>query len=185
MYECNTHWWTTGTCQDRTAAFHKVAAQSICYQNTSSVILYLVALTFILKVKVSNLRYFQKFICDYLAKTTDTVQVNTAVVWEVIYGLSNGILTFDLGSPQRSRSCIFRQWISWKRRHIRKHYYCHQRWKNPIWAFEWHICIWPYPTPKVMVMHLLMMNILPMVTRSKYYHRQQIASRVWAFCWRI
>ena len=28
-----------------------------------------------------------------------------------------------------------------------------------IWAFDWHICIWPWPILKVMVMHILTVNV--------------------------
>ena len=51
--------------------------------------LYLIALRFTLKVKDTNLRYFWRSYVIISQKMTDMVQVTIAIIWEVIYGLSN------------------------------------------------------------------------------------------------
>lgn len=64
----------------------------------TSVKLYLIALIVSLKGKYSNLRYFVSSYVINSQTITDMVQVTIANIYEVIHGLLNYILTFDLGS---------------------------------------------------------------------------------------
>ena len=77
--------------------FSQVVGNPSCYQSTSSSTLYLTTFTFHFKVKDSNPRYFGSSKVIIWQTMTDMVEV-IAIIWEIIYWLSNDILTFDLGS---------------------------------------------------------------------------------------
>ena len=85
------------------------------------------------KVKVVHIS-----IVNYSQMVTDTANIALTNKYEVAYGLSIGISTFDLDSFSRSRSCKIPPSMSLKWWQIDKHCYC-QYIESCIWAIDYQI----------------------------------------------
>ena len=145
----------------------QVIRYSISYPNMSSARLYLVTLTFSLKVNDSNVRYFRSSNVIISQTITDMLQVAIAIIWEtIIYGHCNGIFTFHLGSLQslRSRSCIFLQGIYLKWWQIEKVLLLPSNRKSCI-GFRLHTYIWSWLILRIKVKAV---NILKIAIDRKH-----------------